>query len=64
MIDLKQSRQPKNSKPFFGLYYIFRRNREKTEIPVKLSVVRKSKDKPALKDDRARLYIVKPRSIK
>ena len=60
---LKQSGLPINSKTFFGLYLTFLRKRKKTENPVKLKGVRKSKGEPALKDDRARLYIVTSRNI-
>jgi hypothetical protein len=62
--NLKHTRQRKNAIPFFGFHFTFRMKRKKTEKPVKLRVVGKSKDEPVLKDDRARLYIVRPRSVK
>ena len=48
----------------FGLYFTFWDKLKKTEAPVVLRVVRKKTIEAAPVNDRARLFVVKPRSIK
>jgi Delta7-sterol 5-desaturase len=48
----------------FGLYFTFWDKWKKTEAPCVLRVVRKKTPAPVPRNDRARLYIVRPRSIK
>jgi sterol desaturase/sphingolipid hydroxylase (fatty acid hydroxylase superfamily) len=48
----------------FGLYFTFWDKWKKTEAPGVLRVVRNTTPEPAPEHDRARLFIVKPRSVK